>query len=412
MPIESLHDPGSPCLLIGAFCREMGSNGVEPFPCRMAPPAELVVKHPWARSPLALSLAALLAPAPALAQLSWRIIPAPRSALQQQPQPGAAARSPRPSSTARALPSAQATQTVAATPTIPSDGSVSAASSRPLLTAATVAPGRANASAPAQVPIPGPSAPATAGGAEGLRRTLRIPPLVKRERPWPAPSLSPGVPSAFIANWGDVFFGASTATRQARDVVDGSWNAGFGLGNASKAVALEISGGCGSINRFCGNGSFSTRISRLLISRANARVAIAGAWQNFAQWGYEGRQDNIYYGAFTYALPLRQDNRRFGQTLQFNAGVGNSLYAPYTPENSQSKVGGFASLGVELSPAVGVSAGWSGRGANAQLSYTPFRNTPITLSVLGADLLNQTPGGAIGVFTVSWGTNFTTPSFD
>jgi hypothetical protein len=104
------------------------------------------------------------------------------------------------------------------------------------------------------------------------------------------------VPSAFIANWGD-------------GVVDGSWNAGFGLGDASKAVAC--------------------------------------AWQNFAQWGTEGRQDNVYYGAPTYALPLRQNNRGFGQTLQYNAG-------------------------------------WSRRAANAQPSYTPFRSTPLTLTLLDA----------------------------
>jgi hypothetical protein len=222
------------------------------------------------------------------------------------------------------------------------------------------------------------------------------------------------VPSAFIANWGDVFIGASAATPgKARDgVVDGSWNAGVGLGDASKAVALELSGGCGSIKNFCANGSFSGRVSRLLLSQTNARLAVAGAWQNFAQWGSEGRQDNIYYGVLTYAVPLRLDNRGFGQTLQFNAGVGNSLYAPYTPENSQSKVGAFGSIGVELSPALGLSTGWSGRGANAQLSYTPFRSTPLTLTLLGADLFNQTPSGTVAVFTVSWGTNFTTPSFD
>jgi hypothetical protein len=239
-----------------------------------------------------------------------------------------------------------------------------------------------------------------------------IEPLTASKPLWPSPSLNPGVPSAFIANWGDIFVVASAATASdVRNNVDGSWVAGFGIGDATRNVALELSGGCGSVNNFCANGGFGVRLSRVLINQPTARVAIAGGWQNGLQWGNEGRQDNIYSATLTYALPLRPDTT-FGQTLQFNAGVGNSTFAPYSATNSESNVGGFGSIGVELTPALGVSAGWSGRGMNAQLSYTPLRDTPLTLSLLGADLLNQTPDGTVGVFTVSWGANFSTPDFN
>ena len=259
-----------------------------------------------------------------------------------------------------------------------------------------------------------PAVPQSSASTKQLRESLLIDPIVKFEKPWPSPSLSPGVPSAFVANWGDVFAGVSGATagKQRDGVVDGSFNLGFGLGSSEKAVALELSGGCGSINRFCANGSFTGRIGRLLINEPDQRLALAAAWQNFAQWGEEGRQDNIYYGALTYAIPLRPPGSGFGQTLQFNAGVGNSTYAPFTESNSEDAIGGFGSIGIELSPALGLSAGWSGRGANAQLSYTPFRDTPITLNLLGSDLFNQTPAGAVAVFSISWGTNFTTSNFN
>jgi hypothetical protein len=239
-----------------------------------------------------------------------------------------------------------------------------------------------------------------------------IEPLVRVERAWPSPSLNPGVPSAFIANWGDVYIGATAATagRQRPDA-DGSWVAGFGLGDATRAVALEINGGCGSIKRFCSNGGFGARIGRVLINQPDGVLALAGGWQNFAQWGSEGRQDNIYSATLSYAMPLRGPESSFRQTLQINAGVGNSSFAADTDSNSESKVGGFASIGVELSPSVGVSAGWSGRGANAQLSYAPFQNTPLTLNLLGADLFDQTAAGAVAIFNVSWGANFRTPTF-
>ncbi len=239
-----------------------------------------------------------------------------------------------------------------------------------------------------------------------------IPPLVAIKRPWPSPNLNPGVPSAFIANWGDVYItGVAATAGEQRSAADGSWVGGFGLGDATKAVAIEVNGGCGSFKQFCSNGGLGFRIGRVLIKKPTGWLALAGGWQNAVQWGNEGNQDNIYSAGLSYAFPLRPINSGFGQTLQINAGIGNTSFAPYSATNSEDQIGGFASIGVELSPAVGVSAGWSGRGANAQLSYTPFRNTPLTLSLLGADLFNQNPAGAVAVFSVSWGTNYLTPNF-
>jgi hypothetical protein len=239
-----------------------------------------------------------------------------------------------------------------------------------------------------------------------------IPPLTAIQRPWPSPSLNPGVPSAFIANWGDVFIGVAAATAgNQRPDADGSWGAGFGVGNAERAVALEVSGGCGSFKQFCANGGLGFRVGRVLMKKPTGLLALSGGWQNAVQWGNEGQQDHIYSATLSYAFPLRAISTDFPQTLQINAGVGNSSFAPYSPTNSEDKVGGFASIGVELSPAFGVSAGWSGRGANAQLSYTPFRETPVTINLLGADLFNQNPAGTVGILSVTWGRTFLTPNF-
>ena len=258
------------------------------------------------------------------------------------------------------------------------------------------------------------SAPtAAARDPKALRDSLLIPPLVvKKQKPWPSPSLSPGVPSGFIANWGDVFVSVTGATPGSRPDVDGSIAAGFGLGDAVKTVALEIDGACGSFKIFCGNGAFDARLGRILVNKENQKLALAVAWQNFAQWGYEATADNTFYGVLTYAIPLRKAGSSFAQTLQINAGTGNSQYAPYTAQNSERAVGGFASIGVELTPYAGFSAGWSGRGANVQLSVTPFRDAPITINLSGVDVLNNTPNGTVGVLSVSWGTNFRTAGFN
>jgi len=245
-----------------------------------------------------------------------------------------------------------------------------------------------------------------------------IAPLTKRIPPWPTPSLSPGVPSAFLASWGDVFAIASIGSRgKKRDHADGSFAAGFGLGNSVKSVALEVTGGCGSVDEFCSNGGLGLRLGRVFVNKPALQVAFTGAWQNGIQWSTEalefdtGRQDNIYSATLSVAFPLQRRGSYFGQTFQINAGVGNSTFAPFVATGSQSQVGGFGSVGLEINDLMGVSAGWSGRGVNAQLSLTPFRDTPITVSLLGADLFNQTPYGAVGVLSVSWRTNFSTPNF-
>ena len=245
-----------------------------------------------------------------------------------------------------------------------------------------------------------------------------IEPLVAVVPVWPTPSLSPGVPSAFLASWGDVFGIATAATRgNERDVADGSFAAGFGLGNAVKAVALEVAGGCGSIKSFCSNGGFGLRLGRVFVNTPTIHLALTGSWQNGVQWSNEaantpaGRQDNIYSAALSVATPLQPPGSYFGQTLQFNLGVGNSTFAPYVTTGSESQVGVFASVGVELSNYAGISAGWSGRGVNSQISFTPFRDIPLTLNILGADLFNQTPFGAVGILSLSWRTNFSTPNF-
>lgn len=327
--------------------------------------------------PAGLGLAVSLAPPVVASSLAWRVVPAPGRAAVTEASP---------------------------TPYQPAP--------KPIPVVAAVNPPAPNP--PAKSPAPSSPAPSPPANHSDLRDSLRIPPLVTTRKPWPAPSLSPGVPSSFIANWGDVFVGVSAATagKQRDSTADGSWSAGFGLGDAAKAVAIEFSGGCGSIKDFCVNGSFDVKLGRLLINQPKGRLAISGAWQNFAQWGNEGRQDNTYYGGFSYALPLDPNNKAFERTLMFSAGVGNSRYATYSATDSQNQIGGFGSIGIELSPAVGLSAGWSGRGANAQLSFTPFREAPISINLLGADLFNQSPAGTVGVLSVSWGNNFRTPSFD
>lgn len=241
---------------------------------------------------------------------------------------------------------------------------------------------------------------------EQLRRELLIPPVVVAAS-YSAPSLSPGVPSAFIAGWGDYFVGVSGATEgRLRDNVDGSLNFGVGLGDAAKAVALELGLNIASINNFGANGTFDAKLARLLVNRSSFRLGASVGVVNIAEWGDDPKADANPYGVLTAAWPLQPNNSSFKQTLQISAGAGGETFG-FQDEDA----GGFASVGVELLPNLGVSAGWSGRGANAGISLVPFKRTPLTISVVAADVFDQTANGPIGVISISWGSNFRTAQF-
>ncbi len=241
---------------------------------------------------------------------------------------------------------------------------------------------------------------------EKLRQELLIPP-VRIGPQYSAPSLQPGVPSAFIANWGDYFISVSGATEgRQRDNVDGSVNLGVGIGDAVKAVALELDLNIASINNFGANGTFDAKLARVLVNRSDFRLGASVGVVNIAEWGDDPKADTNPYGVATVAWPLQPNNINFKQTLQISVGAGGETFA-----YKDDPMGAFGSIGVELLPNLGISAGWSGRGANAGLSLVPFKRTPLTLSLVAADIFNTTSNGPVGVLSISWGSNFRTAQF-
>ena len=112
------------------------------------------------------------------------------------------------------------------------------------------------------------------------------------------------------------------------------------------------------------------------------------------------------------ATPLRPGNYNFPQVLQFSLGAGGYQLAYLNPDTFESdSVGYFAALGLQVARNVGLSLGWSNRGTNVNLSYTLFRDVPIYLNVTGADIFNNSPTGAVAVFSISWGDDFRTALF-
>ena len=269
-------------------------------------------------------------------------------------------------------------------------------------------------------PNTAPAGPETTGnpvnnGKDTEKTSPGSPPLVGIPllEPFPAPNLNGGLPSGYVANWGDYFVSASAGTpgKQRDGAWDGSLNLGFGLGDAYRWLAVEVDWNIGSTRNFNANGSFSVLASRMLVNEPRLQVVLGGGLEGLFAYGNESKQPSAGFGVLTLATPLRTPNPYFNQVLQISAGYGGRDFAPLDENFNGPEESFFAALGLEITSNVGLSLGWSGRGANVNLSYTPSRDLPFTVNLLAADVFNVSPFGTVGVLTVSWGDTFRTGLF-
>ncbi len=231
-----------------------------------------------------------------------------------------------------------------------------------------------------------------------------------------APLIGGGVPSGYVAGWGEYYLALSAGTpgKQRDGVPDGSINFGFGLGDPYRTLGMQLDVGIGSVKNLGANGGIGGSIGRVLVNEPTLQVAVAGGVMDL--WSYTTNETGFFtfpngYGAITVATPLRRNDPHFSQVLQVSAGVGGNNFTSLDENFQGPTVGAFASVGVEVTPRLGVSMGWSGRGTNAGVSVVPFASLPLTVNLIGADLFNASPFGTVGVLTVAWGDSFRTGYF-
>ena len=240
-------------------------------------------------------------------------------------------------------------------------------------------------------------------------------PVAAGPQSYSPPNLTPTqIPTAFVAEWGNYFVSSSVYgfddVNPSSWVTDGCINLGVGFGNARRAVAVEVDFNQESLSGRETGASFDVRIARDLIYKPKFRLALSGGWLAVASYGDVQAKGNSPYGAITAAWPLRPNDPNFRQTLQLNAGGGGGRFQRIDSPDLVSS-GVFASAGVELTPNLGISAGWAGRGINAGVSFVPARGIPLTLTVSGVNLTNTDNAGRAAAFTVTWGGTFRTATF-
>jgi hypothetical protein len=244
-----------------------------------------------------------------------------------------------------------------------------------------------------------------------IRQELLVEPLIKirKSKTTYSPGLNFAAPSAFGANMGDVFIGATAATAGNRgntiNDIDGSTSIGFGLGNSQKLVGLEFEFTNGSIKNFGSNGSFDLKAHRVVYAKGTNQVAVAAGWKAFAQYktkdSIEAIRPSSVYGVVTSYSLLKPNDPVNQMPISFSLGAGGGDF-----RQDEASVGVFTGVGVLVHPQIGVGLGWSGIGLNVGASFVPVPTLPLTITAQAADLTDNTAGGTVFALSLGYGFNF------
>lgn len=231
--------------------------------------------------------------------------------------------------------------------------------------------------------------------------------LIRGSAPAVGPRVVFGSPTAFGLGWGDVAIGGGGTyepnPRNGQEY-NGSLAMSFGLGDAQKAVAVEITGGVDRFEESTTNsnnddvqGSFSAKLHTALPGSA----ALAFGVDNFGSFG-EGSKRNAPTSVYVAGTKYYQlnPNGNFKYPVGVTAGFGNGRFLKDRGSNDQASV--FGSLEFILSPLSSVTADWQGRDLNLTAAVAPLAKVPVVFSVGGSNLTRQNNNRAAYVANIGY----------
>jgi hypothetical protein len=270
----------------------------------------------------------------------------------------------------------------------------------------------------AQVPPPpSPEAPAKPSSSETqeLQNQLNN---INNQAPAPdkfntyIPRVSPGFsisnPTGFGADNNLFFFGLSYQSRtRFTQTSDGEAGFGIGLGDAVKAVGVELSysiNSFGSSSAF-GSGAFNAKVHK----RLSEDTAVAIGWNQFASIytgagrnGTTGTFDypsNSYYAVGSKIFRTCEDINQPLCRIAVTGGIGSGVFLPFSTIQNAVATGTtatglnvFGSVGVRVARPVSAILEWTGQDLAAGLSIAPFDNFPLVITPAVRDITGAGDG--------------------
>lgn len=198
------------------------------------------------------------------------------------------------------------------------------------------------------------------------------------------PGVSASSPLGFGPSFRDVFIGAGyqAKTRYGGDD-DGTVSAGFGLGNSTTLLGVELvltslsTVRTGFGDRMIG----SVKIHRVVPYNIGVGVGVEGIKIN----GDNSEAEESFYVAVSKALLIGQGT--YFNAITLNAGLGNGRFrseADVTADKDGINL--FASAGLRIAPALGAIVDWTGQDLNVAASIAPFPKFNLVISPGFADV--------------------------
>ena len=245
---------------------------------------------------------------------------------------------------------------------------------------------------------------------QALQKQFTLPEPRVEERPVPRalglPGSSVGSPSAFGADWGDVFAGFSFQERtRFTDKADGAVVAGFGIGDAQKLVGLEVAVTVFDLidDTFQDGG-----ISFKLHHDFGDGFAVAAGVENAIIWGGLDTNSSAY-GVVSKVFRFKDATQLFS-TLTVNLGLGGGRFRSEDDVfDGDDSINVFGSAGLRVIEPISVIADWTGQDLNLGISLVPFRNIPLTITPAIADVTSNAGDGARFVLSIGYGLSLTPP---
>lgn len=216
----------------------------------------------------------------------------------------------------------------------------------------------------------------------------------------PIPASAYGIPTAFGADWGDVFFatGYQRLLKSAGRQNDGAVFTGFGFGDAHETIGIE---GTIAIYDLVGDTFQERSLGLKLHRRFGEQWAVSVGVENmFIAGGTDGGKSAYSVASFTSNLSLGQlPIQKITATLGVGDGRFNSMENVRQGMNNLSI---FGSLGVRLASDFGVFGTWAGQDLNVGISVVPFEQlplvvTPTLVNATGTAMSGRRIGGSIGI---------------
>ncbi|MEA5581665.1 hypothetical protein VB620_09970 [Nodularia harveyana UHCC-0300] len=237
--------------------------------------------------------------------------------------------------------------------------------------------------------------------------------LIKRRGPKAFPGSTAGTPSGYGASAGQFYVGVGVLFPLDEDsdgYLDGSYGAGFGLGNPYKSVGLEVNVNFSSSGGdFLKGGEFDVGSSGYLGLKLHKYfsdgTAMAVGWSNALKWGESSGNKDTIYGVVTKAFPLQPNNPNHKLPLTISVGIGNGGFRSLdTRETDENDVNIFGSVGLRVLPQISLVSSWTGNRLNVGSSIAPFKNLPLIINGIFTDVTSNFDTG-LG-FSLSAGYSF------